>query len=202
MIPPRDGRPSEPRSSIRMDARLDATTRAKVDELAKQFHRPRAAVLCHILRWGLSRGLAEMLNGGASKGPVRHLYLYVEIELHEPVVQAAAAASMTITSWLRAMVRQITLTDFPPSWHEATPEERSYDSRIYDTRFTLRLDETSQTKLQQLISHLRASKADIIRQLILQATPGDFPTSWHVKAAERSTPLKRRMTKNHREITR
>jgi hypothetical protein len=64
--PPSD----EPRSSIRMDARLDATTRAKVDDLAQYFHQPRAAVVCHIMHWGLSHGQAEMRDGGASEGPV------------------------------------------------------------------------------------------------------------------------------------
>lgn len=39
----------ESRSSIRMDARLDARTRAKVDDLAKRFHQPRAAVLSYIM---------------------------------------------------------------------------------------------------------------------------------------------------------
>jgi hypothetical protein len=68
-----DPQPPESRTSIRMDARLDATTRAKVDELATRFHQPRAAVLCHIMRWGLSRGHAEMRDSGASEGPVRHL---------------------------------------------------------------------------------------------------------------------------------
>jgi hypothetical protein len=79
---PPDHKPSEPRSSIRMDARLDAVTLAKVDDFAQRFHQPRAAVLCHIMQWGLSRGPTEMLDGGASEGPVRHLYCYVDTELH------------------------------------------------------------------------------------------------------------------------
>jgi hypothetical protein len=66
------------------------------------------------------------------------------------------------------MVRQITLTDFPASWQEPAPSERSHDSRIYDTRFMLRLDESAQTKLQQLVTQFGASKAEIIRQLIAQ----------------------------------
>ena len=78
--------------------------------------------------------------------------------------------------WLRAMVRQISMTDFPASWEEERSEERSHDSRVYDTRFMLRLDKTSQTRLQQLITQFGASKAEIIRQLIMQATPEDFPT--------------------------
>jgi hypothetical protein len=37
--------PTQSADRIRMDARLDQTTRAKVDDLAQRFHQPRAAVL-------------------------------------------------------------------------------------------------------------------------------------------------------------
>jgi hypothetical protein len=47
-----------------MDARLDATTRAKVDDLATRFHQRRAAVLCHIMHWGLNRGPTGRLDQG------------------------------------------------------------------------------------------------------------------------------------------
>ena len=86
------------------------------------------------------------------------------------------------------MVRQITIQDFPTSWQEATPSERSHDSHTYTERFMLRLDEPSQTKLQQLIKQFGASKAAIIRHLIAQAEPEDFPKSWQMKAAERLVP--------------
>jgi hypothetical protein len=82
------------------------------------------------------------------------------------------------------MVRQITITDFPASWQEATPRERSHDSRTYTERFMLRLDEPSQTTLQQLVTQFGASKAEIIRHLIAHATPDAFPKSWHMRAAE------------------
>ena len=49
----------------------------------------------------------------------------------------------------------------------------------------LRLDEPSQTKLEQLIRQLGVSKADIIRHLIAQAEPEDFPPSWQMRATER-----------------
>jgi hypothetical protein len=49
-----DQKGSEPRTRIRLDARLDATTRQKVDDLATHFHLPRAAVLSYIMAWGLS----------------------------------------------------------------------------------------------------------------------------------------------------
>jgi hypothetical protein len=56
----------------------------------------------------------------------------------------------------------------------------------------LRLDESSQTKLQQLIKQFGASKAEIIRQLIAQAKPEDFPLSWQMRATERRAPQPRR----------
>jgi hypothetical protein len=182
--------PRAERSGIRMDARLDETTRQKVDDLATHFHRPRAAVSCHIMQWGLRRG--ETLDQGASHGPVRHLYLYVTSNLHEHVEKAAAAAGVKAAPWLRPMVRQATIQDFPASWQEATPRERSHDSRTYTERFMLRLDAPSQTKLQQLIMQIGTSKADIIRQLIAQAKPEDFPPSWQMRAAAHHAQQPRR----------
>jgi hypothetical protein len=155
-----------------------------VDELAARFHQPRVAVLCHIMRWGLSRGQLGLLDQGESHVPVRHLYCYVASELYEQVEQAASAAGVKTAHWLRSMVRQIGVADFPASWQEATPHERSHDSHTYTTRFMLRLDEPSQAKLQQLITQFGTSKADIIRHLIVQAAPEDFPTSWQMRAAE------------------
>jgi hypothetical protein len=55
-------------------------------------------------------------------------------------------------------------------------------------RFMLRLDEPSQTKLQQLIKKFGTSQAAIIRHLLAQAKPEDFPKSWHMKASERRVP--------------
>lgn len=42
-----DHRPGGARLRIRMEDRFDPTTRQKVDDLAKRFRRPCAAVLCH-----------------------------------------------------------------------------------------------------------------------------------------------------------
>jgi hypothetical protein len=182
---PSDDPPHASRARVRMDARLDAVTRRKVDDLATRFHQPRAAVLCHIMHWGLSRGPTGPLDPGARQGPVRHLYLYVPSDLYTRTQTAAAAAGVKLVPWLRHLVRQVTITDFPASWQEATPMERSHDSRTYGTRFMLRLDKPSQIKLQQLVKEFGASKAAIIRQLIARATPEDFPKTWHMRAAER-----------------
>jgi hypothetical protein len=170
------------RTSIRMDAGLDATTRAKVDELAQRFHQPRPAVVCHNMQWGLSRGQAELLDSGGTEGPVRHLYLCVDTVLHAQVEQAVTAAGMNNAPWLRSMVRQMTIDDFPASWQAVTSEERSHDSHTYGKRFMLRLDVPSETKLQYLISQFGASKAAIIRPFLVQAKPKDFPKSWQMRA--------------------
>jgi predicted transcriptional regulator len=184
---PPDHKAIQPRCSIRTDARLDPTTRQKVDELAQHFHRPRAAVLCQIMHWGLSREQTRPLDQGDAQGPARHLYLYVASDLYARVEKAAAASEMKIAPWLRHMVRQITITDFPASWQEARSEKRPHDSHIYGTRFMLRLDDPSQTKLQQLVKQFGASKAEVIRQLIAQANDEAFPKSWQMTEAEHRT---------------
>jgi hypothetical protein len=112
-----------------------------VADLTKRFHQPRAAVVCHIMHWGLSRGQAGTLDGGASEGPVRHLSLFVDTAWHARVEQAASAAGVKTAPWLRAMVRQITITDVPTSWEEDRAEQRSPDSRDDDKSFMLRLDQ-------------------------------------------------------------
>jgi hypothetical protein len=101
------------------------------------------------------------------------------------VQKAATAAGVNIAPWLRHMVPRISIADFPARWHEERSEAHSHDSGIYDERFMLRLDNASRTKLQQLVEHFHVSKAEIIRQLIAQATPDDFPKRWQIRANER-----------------
>jgi predicted transcriptional regulator len=173
MIPP----PDHLRDSIRMDARLDSMARTKVDELATRFHQPRAAVLCHIMEWSLSREETRTPDQGESQGPVRHLSLCVASELQARVQKAATAAGVKTPSWLRHMVRQISIADFPPSWQEEQSAERSHDSLAYDTRFMLRLNGPLREKLQDLVEYFDVSKAAIIRQLIAQTAREDFPQS-------------------------
>jgi hypothetical protein len=119
---------------------------------------------------------------------VHHLSLYVASALHEQVEKAAAAAGVNIAPWLRHMVRQVTITDFPASWQAATPRERSHDSRTYTARFMLRLNNTSSLKLQELVDRFDVPKAEIIRHLLAQAEPEDFPASWQMRTAERHVP--------------
>jgi hypothetical protein len=168
-----------------MDARLDAETRQKVDDLAGHFRQPRAAVVSHMMRWGLNRAPGGALDQGASQGPVRHLYLYVDSDLYEAVRKAATTAGVTTAPWLRHMVRHIHLADFPASWEAEPSDERSHDSRIYGKRFMLRLDGATWTTLDAWSTHFERPAAEIIRQLLAQATPDTFPASWHRRVAER-----------------
>lgn len=119
------------------------------------------------------------------KTPVHHLYLYVDSDLYEAVQKAATTAGVTTAPWLRYMVRHIRLADFPASWQEGQAEERSHDSRRYGKRFTLRLDDSTWGKLKALSTHFKTSGAEIIRQLLAQATPDTFPTSWHLRVVKR-----------------
>jgi hypothetical protein len=92
------------------------------------------------------------------------------VELHQGLEQAAAALGVDIAPWLRHLVRQVTMTDVPARWQEARVEARAHDSPRSRERFMLRLDERSRTRLQALGEHFGVSKADIIRQLLAQAT--------------------------------
>jgi hypothetical protein len=109
-----DHRPGQQHAAVRTDARLDETTRAKVDGLATRFHRPRAAVLSHIMQWGLSHGETLTPDQGEPQSLVHHLSLYVASDLHslyvasdlhEQVQKADTAAEVKGTLWLRHMVR-------------------------------------------------------------------------------------------------
>jgi hypothetical protein len=126
-----------------MNSRLDPVTRQNVDDLAQYFGRPRAAVSCQIVYWGMTHEQTGLLDQGEAQGPVHHLYCSVDAERQAQVEQAAAAVGMEIAPWLRQMMRQRTMADFPASWQEARLEKRSHDSRLDGARFILRLDEPS-----------------------------------------------------------
>jgi predicted transcriptional regulator len=49
----------------------------------------------------------------------------------------------------------------------------------------LRLDDATSSRLETLTHIFQRSAAEVIRQLIAQATPEDFPQSWHMTVEER-----------------
>lgn len=189
----------KPGESIRLDARLDAVTRQKVDELATRFRQPRAAVLHQVMRWGLACGGEYTVEGGDARGPIRHLFMTVDRELHRQMGEMAHALGCSIAAWLRHWLRLVTVADFPAHWQAAagtSAGSRSHDSRVYGTRFMLRLDAASETTLQCLAEQFHVPRAEIIRQLLAQATPDTFPASWHLHVAARHGAHARRMRRN------
>jgi hypothetical protein len=185
VTPSPDHMPPDSPSYVRLDGRLDQVTRQKVDDLARRFHQPRASVLAYIMQWGLSPEPMNEIDQGESHGPVRHLNCYVASDLYEHVQRTASAAGIKTAPWLRQMVRQVTLTDFPMSWQEATPGERSHDSRAYGKRFMMRLDNPTWEKLEDLSTYFDKSIAEIIRQLIAQAKIEHFPEPWQAAGGPR-----------------
>jgi uncharacterized protein (DUF736 family) len=113
------------------------------------------------MHWGLGCGQMQKIEQGNLQGPVHHLNVDVESTLHQQVQEAATAAGGDLAPGLRHMVRRISVADFPAGWQEERSGERSHDSHDGDTRFMLRLDEPSRTKLQALVEHFDVSKADI-----------------------------------------
>jgi hypothetical protein len=192
-----------PRRRIRMDARLDTTTRAIREDLATQLHRSRAAVLRQVMLWGLSREQTGPVDHDNAQGPVHHLFVMVDAELHQRVRDTAKAAGLDVAPWLRHLLRVVTRADFPASWQRAAQRvptidpaggavRRSHDSRDDGERFMLRLDRPASHKLQALAEHFATSRAEIIRQVIAQASPQDFPESWQMAVEECRQPEARR----------
>jgi hypothetical protein len=56
----------------------------------------------------------------------------------------------------------------------------------------LRLDAQTREKLEELSTHFDTSAAEVIRQLVAQAKPEDFPPRWQMRAAEHHTRQTRR----------
>jgi hypothetical protein len=115
----------------------------------------------------------------------------VDPELLQQAQAAAAAHGADVAAWERHAMPQVTRDDFPPSWRAGETTLWSHDSTYYGTRFMLRLDEVTWRKLEALTQTFHRSAAEVIRQLIAQATPEAFPQSWHVALEERRQEARR-----------
>jgi predicted transcriptional regulator len=183
MNTPPEPRPRQRRYTARRQARLDAETHAKLEALANTFHRKRAQILRHVMRWGLTHTKGWTVDPSIPDHP--HLvHMLVEPDLLRQVEEAAEAHTVSVAAWVRHAMRQVTWEDFPLSWRAAETAVRSHDSRYYGQRFMLRLDDETSTKLGTLMGTFNRSVAEVIRQLIAQAAPEDFPESWHLAVEE------------------
>jgi hypothetical protein len=77
-----------------------------------------------------------------------------------------------------------TRDNFPPSWRAEETAVRLHDSGYFGRKFGLRLDEVTSQTLAALPQTFDRSAAAIIRQLIAQADPEDFPQSWRLEVQE------------------
>jgi hypothetical protein len=114
--------------------------------------------------------------------------MLVEPELLQQMRDAADAHGASVAVWLRQAMWQVTLEDFPASWHMGNMARRAHGSGDDDRKVGLCLDEVTSRTLEILTQTFHRSAAEIIRQLIAQASPEDFPSSWHMAAMARRPP--------------
>jgi predicted transcriptional regulator len=156
---------------------------AKLEELARTFRRKRATILRYVMQWRLALTDGWTIDSSIPDRP--HLvHMLVDPDLLQQVQAAAAAHGADVAAWERHAMRQVTRDDFPPSWRAGETAPRSHDSGYYGTRFMLRLDEVTSSKLATLTQTFHRSAAEVIRQRIAQATPKDFPPSWQLAMDE------------------
>jgi hypothetical protein len=157
---------------------------ARLEEFACSFHRKRSAIVRYVMQWGLTQTEGWTVDRSAVVA-VPPVAVLLERESLRHVQDAAAAHGTRIAAWLREAVRRVTDEDFPASWRVGQTASRSHDSGCFGRKYQLRLDEASSAKLGQLAEHFDTSAAEVLRQLIAQATPEDFPRSWRLAAGER-----------------
>jgi predicted transcriptional regulator len=190
MHAPPDHWPGEPRYHARLEVHLDTGMQTKLTRFVTAFRRSQSEVIRQVLQWGLSHEQGWQLDRGRRPAP-HHIVVRLEPELRQQVAEAATTAGSDISSWLRHALRHITRADFPASWQagkadiRGTIRGRSHDSRYYGKRFMLRLDDPTWQRLEGLARDFDRSIAEVIRQLVMQATPEQFPQSWQLTAEER-----------------
>jgi predicted transcriptional regulator len=172
------------RYGVRYQTRLDAETSATLEELARIFHRKRAAVVRYVMQWGLAHTGGWTIDSSIPAS--RHLiHLLLDTERLQHVQAAAAARGASVVAWVRHAMHQLARDDFPASWRAGEPPARLHESGYYGRQFGLRLDEATSQKLERLTQTFHRSAAEVIRQLVAQAKLEDFPRSWHLARGER-----------------
>jgi predicted transcriptional regulator len=112
MTPPLEPQPRYRRYSIRLQARLDAETHAKLETLAKTFHRRHATILRCIMQWGVIHG-KDWTVDRSLPASVHPTTMLVNPELVQQVQEAADAHGTSVAAWLRHAMRQVNPEHFP-----------------------------------------------------------------------------------------
>jgi predicted transcriptional regulator len=134
MTPPRAPHPRHVRYGVRYQARLDGETSAKLDELARTFHRKRSVVLRFVMGWGLDQTQGWTVDATIPTSP-QLVTMLVSPELQQQVQETANRYHVTGAAWLRHAMRQVTRDDFPASWRAGEMTVRSHESGYYGRKF-------------------------------------------------------------------
>jgi hypothetical protein len=179
-----DQRPRPRRYSVRDQARLDAELLGKLGDLARIVRRKRSAVLRAVTQWGLAqmKGWSIDRSTVVAVPPVPVL---LPPALLQQVQDAAAAHDARMAAWVREAMRRVARDDFPASWRACETPSRSHESGNFRRKFGMRLDAVTSYKLETLTQTFQCSAAEVIRQLIAQASPEAFPPSWRMAVEER-----------------
>jgi hypothetical protein len=183
MAAPRESKPRTRRYSARYQARLNAETHAKLQELAAAFHRKRSAILRFVLQWWLTQTQGWNIDQSVP-ATVQPVPLLVEPDLLQQGQGAAAAHGAMVATWSRQAMRQVTAEDFPQRWRLEELTVRSHDSRVYGQRFMVRLDAITAQQLQAFVAQFDRWRAEIILQLVAQAKTEDVLPSWQVRGGD------------------
>jgi hypothetical protein len=171
------------RDRVRYQARLDAETHAKLEEFARTFPRKRSDILRSVMPWGLTQTGGWTVNM-AVPSTVRTVGMLLEPELLQQVQDAAAIHGVSMAAWLREAMRRVTPEDFQESWRARETTPRSHASGYYNRKFGMRLNEVTWQTLEGFTTTFQRPAAEIIRQLIAQARPEDFPPSGQLAVQE------------------
>ena len=95
-----DPHPRQRRYRARLQARLDAETHAKLEELTAAFHRKGSAILRHMLSWGLTQAQGWTFDRGFTT-TVHLVPILLEPALLQQVQDSARVHGTTVAVWVR-----------------------------------------------------------------------------------------------------
>jgi predicted DNA-binding protein len=172
--------------------KLNAEAHAKLETLCTAASRLPIHVLRQVISWGLQQDRQWRVDRRQVRNPAQKIGLRLEPEVRTRVHAAARAAGGEASTWTCHLLQHVTLTDLPTHWQTGEPDPHAHDSRFYDQRYMLRLNAPTRQKLDALAEHCGKSIAEIVRHLVTQATPEDFPQDWWTTDGRRRAALTRR----------
>jgi len=166
------------RDTARLTRRLDAAAQATREILPPAVGRLPTPVFRQVMDGGLRHGIEWRVNHRRVSDPVHTIVVHLEPKVRPRVHAAARAAGSEASAWVCHMLQQVTLEDLPAHWQTGEGDPHAHDSCHDEKRDMMRLDRLTRQKLDEWSEHVGTSIAEIIRHLVNQATPEDFPETW------------------------